>query len=438
MQELLLWSTVRNWHECPFAGISVGLAVSWFTRLKRAHFYLFLLCLLAIIMYLDRVCISVAGPRMQDALRISPEQWGWVGTVFSFGYGLFEVPTGHWGDRFGARRILTRIVLWWSVFTVLTGLAFSYPLLLGVRFLFGAGEAGAFPIVAVAIAQWFPPATRGRAFGFFIMCSQLGGALSPLLVVPLQQHYGWHMSFYLFGAIGVMWSFVWFWQFRDRVTDVNLSVTHVPWKPILRNRSLWAIMALTAGYVYTMSFYQIWLHTYLERGRGFTEGALSLSSLPYFFGAAANLLGGITVDWLLRRVGVKWSRSGVGIAGLSLTALSLACTLFTMGHIALIACLSLAYAGITFQQPAVFAVCADIGGLRSGAVTAMMNTAGQVGFAISSAMFGYLVKTFGSYDTPLIPMALLAGTGALLWCKVDVVVKSPPTVTPESAAPMKA
>ena len=373
-------------------------------------------------MYLDRVCMSVAGPRMQDALHIAPEQWGWVGTVFSFGYGLFEVPGGHLGDRLGARRILTRIVLWWSVFTALTGAISSYPILLGVRFLFGVGEAGAFPVVTVAISQWFPPATRGRAFGLFVMCSQLGGAVSPLLVLPIQQHFGWRMSFYAFGCVGVLWSIFWFWRFRDRISESGqtIATVHVPWRPILMNRSLWAIMALTCGYVYTMGFYQTWFHTYLEKGRGFSEHDLSWSALPYVFGAAANLLGGVSVDWLSPRVGRTWSRRGVGMAGLLLAAVSLACTIFASGHVAVIACLSLAYTGITFQQPAVFAACADIGGMRSGAVTGMMNTAGQVGYALSSLVFGYFVKVTGSYEAPLVPMAVLAGAGMLLWGKVDL------------------
>ena len=398
--------------------------------MNRSYFYLLLLCLLAIIMYLDRVCMSVAGPRMQDALHITPELWGWVGTVFSFGYGIFEVPTGHWGDRLGARRILTRIVLWWSVFTALTGAIASYPILLGVRFLFGAGEAGAFPVVAVAIAQWFPPATRGRAFGAFVMCSQLGGALSPLLVLPIQKHFGWPMSFYAFGCLGVVWSIFWFWQFRDRVSDSAQGVEkpHVAWRPILLNRSLWAIMALTAAYVYTMGFYQTWLHTYLEKGRGFTEHDLSWSALPYLFGAAGNLLGGVCVDWLSSRVGRTWSRRGVGMAGLLLAAISLTGMHFANGPVAVIAGLSLAYAGITFQQPAVFAACADIGGTRSGAVTGMMNTAGQVGYALSSVVFGYIVKAFASYEAPLVPMALLAFAGALLWGKVDLTERLPVAV----------
>ena len=389
--------------------------------MKRPYFYLFLICLLAIIMYLDRVCISVAGPRMQDVLHISPQQWGWVGTVFSLGYGLFEVPSGHWGDRFGARRSLTRVVLWWSAFTILTGLVATYPLLLLVRFLFGVGEAGAFPIVAVAINQWFPLATRGRAFGLFIMSSQLGGALSPLLVVPIQQHFGWPMSFYSFGCLGVVWSALWFWRFRDRTaTERTTDTSHASWRSILNNRSLWAIMALTACYVYTMGFYQTWLHTYLEKGRAFAEHDLSWSALPYLFGAAGNLLGGFAVDWLTKRVGVKWSQRGVGMAGLTLAALSIGATLLATSHFAIIACLSFAYLGITFQQPAVFAACADIGGLRSGAVTGMMNMSGQLGYAISSFVFGYLVKVFGNYEAPLLPMAIILVLGMLLWGRVDV------------------
>jgi len=400
---------------------------------NRSHFYLLLLCLLAIITYLDRVCISVAGPRMQDALHIAPEQWGWVGSVFLLGYALFEIPSGHLGDRLGARRILTRIVLWWSAFTVLTGAISAYPLLLVVRFLFGAGEAGAFPNASVAISNWFPPATRGRAFGLFIMSSQIGGALSPLLVLPIQQRFGWRASFYVFGLIGVLWSIVWFWRFRDHASEAQQAAAahHAPWRPILANRSLWAIMALAFSYVYTMSFYQTWFHTFLVKGRHFSEHALSLSAFPYVCGAAANLLGGLACDWLAPRVGVTWSRRGVGIAGSSLSAISIACAFFTANQLGVVVCFSLAYAGITFQQPVVFASCIDIGGTRGGAVTGMMNTASQLGGALSSVVFGYLVKTSGSYNAPLIPMAALLVIAAILWRKVEF--SAAMAVSPEPA-----
>jgi MFS family permease len=394
--------------------------------LKRAYFYLLLLCLLAVITYLDRVCISVAGPRMQDALHISPEQWGWVGTVFLFGYAIFEVPSGHLGDRIGARRVLTRIVLWWSLFTALTGMVSAYPILLGVRFLFGAGEAGAYPNGSVAISNWFPTATRGRAFGLFMMSGQIGGALSPLFVIPIQQAFGWRMSFYVFGSLGVVWSLVWFWQFRDRPLAPAPSAAPEPtaWRSLLTRTDIWAIMAVAFAYVYTFSFYQTWFHTYLVKGRGFSEHDLSLSALPYFFGAAANLLGGFTCDWLAPKVGVKWSRRGIGMAGLLLSAIGMTCAIFAGHQMAIIACLTIAYAGITFQQPAVFAACLDMGGTRGGAVSGFMNTAAQIGGSLSSVVFGYIVKASGSYELPLIPMAVLLVAGMLLWGKVDVTART--------------
>ncbi len=389
--------------------------------MKRSYLYLLLLCLLAVITYLDRVCISVAGPRMQDVLHISPEQWGWVGTVFLLGYALFEIPAGHLGDRIGARRVLTRIVLWWSCFTALTGTVTGYPILLAVRFLFGVGEAGAFPAGSVAIASWFAPATRGRAFGIFIMSSQLGGALAPLLVVPIQQAFGWRSSFWVFGILGVVWAAVWFWKFRDRPPEPPTTAeasAGESWRLTLAAPSLWIVMAIAFGYVYAMGFFQTWFHTYLVKGRGFSNQDLSWSALPYLCGAASNLLGGVTSDWLATRLGVTWSRRTVGMTGLFVSAASMTCAIVVADHAALIACLSLAYAGITFQQPAVFAACLDIGGQRGGLVTGFMNTSGQLGAALSSVVFGYIVKATGSYNVPLIPMAVLLSVGALLWANV--------------------
>jgi ACS family glucarate transporter-like MFS transporter len=112
-----------------------------------------LLSLLLVITYLDRVCISVAGPRIQQALHLGPLAWGWVIGVFTIAYAVFEIPSGILGDRIGPRKVLTRIVIWWSIFTSITGLAMGfYPLLL-IRFFFGVGEAGAFPNASVAVAR---------------------------------------------------------------------------------------------------------------------------------------------------------------------------------------------------------------------------------------------------------------------------------------------
>src|SRR4029453_4378503 len=183
--------------------------------MKYQHRVLGLLSLLSVITYLDRVCIAVAGPRMQDSLHISPQAWGWVTGVFFLSYGMFEIPTGALGDRIGPRRVLTRIVLWWSAFTTLTGTVSTYGLLLIVRFCFGMGEAGAYPNAATVIARWIPPDRRARAGGIVWLTAQIGAAGAPLLVVPIQSRYGWRASFFVFGILGVVWAAVWSWWFRD-------------------------------------------------------------------------------------------------------------------------------------------------------------------------------------------------------------------------------
>src|SRR5579862_2310778 len=186
------------------------------TALGRARYKVIgLLVLLFAVTYLDRVCISVAGPRMQEDLHIDPIGWGWVSGAFTLAYCLFEFPTGALGDRLGPRRVLTRIVLWWSAFTALTGVATGYRALLAIRFLFGVGEAGAFPNAGVVVARWFPPSQRSTLSGINLMAGQIGGALSPLLVVPIQMRFGWRASFFAFGFLGVLWAGIWYLWFRD-------------------------------------------------------------------------------------------------------------------------------------------------------------------------------------------------------------------------------
>jgi MFS transporter, ACS family, glucarate transporter len=409
-----------------------------------------LLSLLMVITYLDRVCISVAGPRMQEALHIGPVGWGWVTAIFTLSYAAFEIPSGALGDRIGPRRVLTRIVLWWSVFTSLTGLVTSfYPLLL-IRFLFGMGEAGALPNASIAVARWFPVHERGRACGVFLMATQLGGAIAPLLVVPIQVHYGWRASFYVFGILGVAWSVIWYRWFRDTPAEkpeVSLAerketsgliakANHaLPWKIALRSTNLWATMSIGACYMYTLYFFQSWFHTYLVKARGYSEDDLLLSSLPFLVGAGANLGGGLASNALVKRMGLKWGRRSIGVVGSGTAALCVVAVMFTQHRIGALVLLSLVYAGITFQQPTMFAVCLDIGGEYAGAVVGAMNTASQIGSFVSSLAFGYLVNRYGSYNTPFIPMAALLLLGGWLWLKVDPteqLIPGTPTAIPLS------
>lgn len=395
-----------------------------------------LLFLLAVITYLDRVCISVAGPRIQEYLHIGPQQWGWVVGVFAIAYAVFEIPGGWMGDRFGPRIILTRIVLWWSAFTALTGAVSTYPLLLLTRLSFGAGEAGAFPNAAASIASWFPASERGRAFGMLSMAMQTGGALSPLLVVPIQIRYGWRVSFYVFALVGVAWAVFWFFWFRNtprekrgvtssELNEIGASAAAgrhehgLRWGVAVGRGNFWAILLMALTYGYGAYFFIAWMHTYLVRARNFSEKDLLLSTLPFIFGAFANVGSGITSDFLLKRFGLKAARCRVGIIGLASGGLFalLAALTPSKGGTLLLLCLS--FAGICFNQSMTFPICLDVAKKFPGSMGGAMNTATQVGSFLSGVMFGYVAKISGSYDRPLMLMALVLIFGALMWLKID-------------------
>jgi ACS family glucarate transporter-like MFS transporter len=392
-----------------------------------------LLILLFAITYLDRVCISVAGPRMQENLHIDPIGWGWVTGMFTLSYCLFEIPTGALGDRIGPRRVLTRIVLWWSAFTALTGAVSGYYPLLLTRFLFGAGEAGAFPNSSVVISRWFPPAQRATISGVTLMASQIGGAIAPLLVVPIQMRYGWRASFFAFGVLGVIWAIIWGTWFRDSPAEMSgirpaeqrdqIEPTRAghrfPWRTAFRSQSVLALLGLTFCYVYVYNFFQTWFHTFLVKGRGFSEGTLLLSALPYVVAACANLTGGAISDALVRRSGLKKGRRTLGVAALATAGLFTIAAMVTQQQILTVILLSLVYGAITFQQSGVFGVCLDIGQKHAGAMVGLMNTSSQIGGLLGSVLYGYIVERFGSYDAPFVPMAAVLFLGSLLWLKVD-------------------
>jgi predicted MFS family arabinose efflux permease len=254
------------------------------------------------------------------------------------------------------------------------------------------------------------------------------------LVVPLQIRYGWRASFFVFGVVGVIWAAVWYTWFRDApaekpgVSPAELTETasfpHTPahgfpWRIALGSESVLALMGTAFCYVYVYTFFQTWFHTFLVRGRGFSEGSLVLSALPYAVAACANLAGGAASDALVRRLGLKWGRRSLGIAGLGSACVFTLAAMVTRQQLLTIILLSLVYGAITFQQSGVFGVCLDIGRKHAGSMVGLMNTSAQVGGLLSSVAYGYIVERFGSYDAPFVPMAAFLGLGTLLWFTID-------------------
>jgi ACS family glucarate transporter-like MFS transporter len=182
---------------------------------------LILLFFLIFITYLDRVCISLVGVRIKSAFHLSNEQFGWVLGAFALAYALFEIPSGILVDRIGQRAVFIRIVLWWSLFTAMTGAVTGLTSLMLTRFLFGMGESGAYPTSSSTIARWFPATETGRSMSALFVGQNAGAAIAPLIVVPIAISFGWRAPFFFNGFIGILWVLIcWLW-FRNEPSEMK-------------------------------------------------------------------------------------------------------------------------------------------------------------------------------------------------------------------------
>ncbi len=394
-----------------------------------------MLFLLSIIVYLDRVCISVVGKRIKTDLDLSNEQFGWVLGAFALSYALFEIPTGVLGDRIGPKKVLIRIVLWWSLFTALTGLANGLILLILIRFLFGAGEAGAYPNSSIVISKWFPKYETGRAQSFIWAAGRIGGALAPLIVVPIAVSFGWRASFYILGIIGLLWVLAWKLLYKDppkalqtvynieirKEKDHQVATSHkIPWKEFFRNGNILALMGMFHFFMYGAYFFSAWLPTYLQEGRKFSEEEMKLfATLPFALGAIGCFTGGFLSDFLTKRRGLKFGRRSVGLLSMGISSIIVLVASLTKDNQTAAILLSIGMFVKDFTLPVAFATCVDIGKTRSGLVTGAMNFAGQLGAFFLAILFGKVVDITGNYNIPLYFIAAIMMGSSLLWLRID-------------------
>jgi ACS family glucarate transporter-like MFS transporter len=388
---------------------------------------------LSFITFLDRVAISSAAPAIRDELHLSPSQLGWAFSAFTIAYAAFEIPTGRLGDLFGTRRVLTRIVLWWSAFTALTGAAWNLPSLVVTRFLFGVGEAGAYPNISKTFARWLPRHERGFAHGLVFFGSRIGGALAPPLVVLVTGVLGWRAAFWIFGAIGVVWSAAWWWWFRDRpeehpsVSPAELReivagrddrTTVIPWRSLL-DRNMIVLCLMYFCVIYGLYFYLTWLPTYFKEARGFTAAqAAGLASMVLITGGVATIVGGKLTDYLVQHHGRRVARS-IGVISLPLSGIAFIAAARTSSPALAAVMFAVATAGADLTLAAVWAVCHDIGETAAGTVTGMMNTFGNIGGAVSPLVVGYMLESGSSWAAPLMIGGVIYIVGGMLTLFID-------------------
>jgi sugar phosphate permease len=435
------------------------------TRVR--HGVMAYLCALAFILYIDRICIGQAGTAMKAELDLSNFQWGLVGVAFQVAYAVFEPTTGHWGDRYGSRRVLIRIVLWWSAFTALTGavgkfsfelipglVINSFVLLLAIRFLFGAGEAGALPNAARVISAWFPPGRRGPPQALISTCAQIGGATAPAVAAYLirSPYVGWRWSFVIFGSLGVIWAWLFANGFRDdpsthpRVNDAERQYIlagravgghpeaasgghRIPWGVVLADANIWLLGLINTCTSFFSYMLFLWFPTYLKEGRGLEEvRSGQLGSLPYLFGATGVLLGGYLGDWLTTRTGSRrLALGGIGTGGLLLAGTLVGSSVFADEPLAAVLLCSAGYFCSYVQLAAWWAAMGDIGGRHLGALFGLCNMIGLAGGGVSQVFLGWFAdhrKGLGfegrpQWDPAFFVYGGVLMAGGLLWLFIN-------------------
>ena len=395
---------------------------------------------LAVITYIDRVCISQAAPAIRRDLGIGPVEMGTVFTAFGWAYALCEIPGGYLGDRYGPRSVLMRIVLWWSFFTAATGWAWNFVSLVWTRFLFGAGEAGCFPNLTKAFTTWLPERERVRAQGITWLSARWGGAFTPPLVAIVMGFVGWRHSFEIFGALGVVWAFFFYRWYRNDPRDnphlndaeralLSQAATNatghgdVPWAKFIASQQVWMVCLQYFCLSYGWYFYVTWLPTYFYEARHLDINQVAFFSIaPLFFGGIANPISVFLGGRLARITGVAQSRRVMAYIGFAGAAGFL--VLSTRMPDPLYATLAIGLASFSndLVMPGAWAACMDVGGKHAGSLSGAMNMWGNIGGALCPFVIGVILKlTTGNWNLTFYVSAAIYLMGILCWKFLDPV-----------------
>jgi MFS transporter, ACS family, glucarate transporter len=444
------------------------------------------LCSMAFVLYLDRVCISQALVPMQDEFGLTNTQTSYVLMAFTLAYGLFEIPTGRWGDRFGSRRVLTRIVLWWSLFTALTGGVWSFTyevaswpvplvinslvLLIAIRFLFGAGEAGAIPNAARILKHWFSSGERGRMQGLFQASMHVGGMVAPIVAAVIIKHAGWRWTFVAFGMIGVVWALLFYWWFRDhpaehgavnqaelQLIDAHVSTDSaghgsVPWGEALLHPNVWLLGVTVTMSAFNSYFFFSWYATYLQKARIWdgepvsNEAAGWLAAIALAGATGGSLLGGWFSDLITRHASDRYRARRWLCLGSFFGAAAFLYGSVLVDHPLLSAFFcGLACLWMFTHLPTWWACSFEVSGRHTGSMFGLLNGIGIVGAMGSQYFFGAFVDWRAElgfegrerWDPAFYASIALLITAGILWQFIrqrpaigEASLPSPPPVEP--------
>ena len=397
---------------------------------------------LAVITYIDRVCISKAAPLIQEDLGLTKTQMGYAFAAFGWAYALFEIPGGWLGDKIGPRKVLMRVVIMWSLFTAATGWAWNLKSLVIFRFLFGAGEAGCFPNVTKAFTIWLPAWERVRAQGIMWLSARWGGAFTPLLVAWVLTFLSWRWAFVLFGCLGIVWAVFFYRWFRDNPREhpsVNAGEfallaaaqknagAHgaIPWRRFFTSPSVWLLWGQYFCMSYSWYFYITWMPTYLKESfPQLTDMQRTLlNCIPLFFGGLGSIFCGIVSAPLARWLGTEArTRRMMGCAGLAGAGVMLLVSIQFKNPLLSVLAIGMASFCNDLAMPPAWGACMDLGGRFAGSLSGSMNMMGNAGGALAPMVVPFvLLATDNNWNANFWMFAIVYGFGALCWLFINPV-----------------
>jgi ACS family glucarate transporter-like MFS transporter len=419
------------------------------------------LCAVAFVLYIDRINITIAAPRMSADFGFSHQSLGAILSAFLFGYAVGLVPGGWLADRFGPSRVLTVAGLCWVLITVLTGCVPARGpdprlLLVLARFALGLCEACAYPTFNRAVANWMRQDERAKAMGFITGSSALGGSFTPMFIAVLVTRQGWRESFIASGLVTLV-VVLWWWQSATDRPDQHRKVTPAElrfiasgreedcasqpdrnwYRRLLRSRSAYMLCASEFFYGLAIFVFITWLYTYFVEVR--LAGPLysaALSSFPYFAMAVGASSGGLLSDYAVTRLGGSQGRRVVPFLALLLSG---ACGILapSIRNNMISASVFALAAGLQYVAAAAFwATVIDITRSGSGLLGGLMNGSGNMAQAIGTVAFPWFVALLG-WQRAL----QLAGSSSLvagvIWLLIDssrqIDLRPVPAATAESA-----
>ncbi len=389
--------------------------------MQKRHLVVVGTFLLSLLLYIDRTCISTAKGPIVAEFGLSDKQFGWVLSAFALGYALLQAPAGAMADKFGPRIVLTSVVAIWSIFTGLTAAAWNLTSLVVVRFLFGAGEAGAFPGMARGVYSWIPQKERGLVKGINFSASRLGAAITMPILPLVITRLGWHTTFVILMLVGFVWAIFWWLWFRDEPKDhkgitsdeldlINASHAaeiagkeespdHGEGISYFRSGNMWLMMGQYFASNFTFFFCLTWLFPYVKTTYNLSyESAGFYAAVPLLGGAVGNVFSGWLIDFLYSKGFTQWSRRLPAIIGFALASIGLLMSHGQAEVFGAVLWLTIGVFGADMTLPSSWSFCVDIGGKHAGKISGTMNMAGNIGAFLVSLSFPYLKDWTGGPD----------------------------------------